>query len=600
MIDFVVVSSDLRPRVLDTRVKRGAELSTDHHLVVSWIRWQRRKLDRPGRPKRIGGSVGNVWRNPLSDGSSTHTSGRASPSSRVRLRTLSLSGHVLSLHCQCGCSELWSQGLWCFSWRPSPNPVVAPGIERYRPGQAYRSLCSVQRQKPGAGRSSERPWRKTTSLASKKFWQTVRRLRRGKQFSTNTIYSAGGELLTSTGDVSSDGGRNTLRVSSIPPPRLPMRKQRLRTRGKTHPSPKLKSLRVLERRIRPMVEPRIQEEQCGFRPGRGTLDQLYTLHRVLEGSWEFAHQSTCALWIWRRHLTVSLVVSVGSAPRVWGPGPFAQGGSVPVRSEQELCSHCRQISRRSQGPEGVQFGDHRISSLLFADDVVLMASSNQDLQHALGRCFAPLQVGGESLPQVEEFKYLGVLFTSEGRMEREIDRRIGAASAVMRSLYRTVVVKKELSRKAKLSIYRSIYVPTLTYGHELWVMTERTRSRIQAVEMSFLRRVAGRSLRDRVRSSVTREELGVEPLLLHVERSQLRWLGHLFRMPPGRLPGEVFRACPTGRRPRGRPRTRWRDYVSRLTWERLGIPPEELAEVCGDREVWASLLRLLPPRPDSG
>ncbi|KAI3372277.1 hypothetical protein L3Q82_022782 [Scortum barcoo] len=31
-----------------------------------------------------------------------------------------------------------------------------------------------------------------------------------------------------------------------------------------------------------------QEEQCGFRPGRGTLDQLYTLHRVLEGLWEFA------------------------------------------------------------------------------------------------------------------------------------------------------------------------------------------------------------------------------------------------------------------------------------------------------------------------
>jgi len=52
-------------------------------------------------------------------------------------------------------------------------------------------------------------------------------------------------------------------------------------------------------------------------------------------------------------------------------------------------------------------------------------------------------------------------------MEREMDRRIGAASAVMRALYRSVVVKRELSRKAMLSIYRSIYVPTLTYGHEL-------------------------------------------------------------------------------------------------------------------------------------
>ncbi|KAK3538698.1 hypothetical protein QTP86_013041 [Hemibagrus guttatus] len=138
-------------------------------------------------------------------------------------------------------------------------------------------------------------------------------------------------------------------------------------------------------------------------------------------------------------------------------------------------------------------------SPVFADDIVLLAPSSLDLQHALGRFAAEceaaglrvstskseamvlnrkkvactLQVGGEVLPQVEEFKYLGVLFTSEGRMDREIDRRIGAAAAVMRSMYWSVVVKMELSQKAKLSIYQSIYVPILTYGHELWVMTER-------------------------------------------------------------------------------------------------------------------------------
>ncbi|KAI3376690.1 hypothetical protein L3Q82_017115 [Scortum barcoo] len=32
----------------------------------------------------------------------------------------------------------------------------------------------------------------------------------------------------------------------------------------------------------------------------------------------------------------------------------------------------------------------------------------------------------------------------------------------------------------------------------------------------------------------------------------------------------------------------------------FGIPPEELEEVSGVREVWASLLRLLPPRPGPG
>ena len=74
----------------------------------------------------------------------------------------------------------------------------------------------------------------------------------------------------------------------------------------------------------------------------------------------------------------------------------------------------------------------------------------------------------------------------------------------------------------------------------------------------------------------------------------MRWFEHLVRMPPGSLPGEVFRSCPTGRRPLGRPRTRWRDYVSLLAWEGLGIPPEELDKVTGERKVWASLFRLPP------
>ncbi len=53
MIHFFV-SSDLRSHVLPTQVQRGAELSTDRHLVVSWVRWQGKPLDRPDKPKRVG------------------------------------------------------------------------------------------------------------------------------------------------------------------------------------------------------------------------------------------------------------------------------------------------------------------------------------------------------------------------------------------------------------------------------------------------------------------------------------------------------------------------------------------------------------------
>jgi len=110
--------------------------------------------------------------------------------------------------------------------------------------------------------------------------------------------------------------------------------------------------------------------------------------------------------------------------------------------------------RRLGGGGGqVRFGGLWIASLLFADDVVLLASSDRDLRHSIFN-----------------------------------NRRIGAATAVKEALHRTVLVKRKLSRKAKLSMYWSVYLPTLTHGHELWAVTERKRLWIQAAEKSFLRK----------------------------------------------------------------------------------------------------------------
>ena len=57
-------------------------------------------------------------------------------------------------------------------------------------------------------------------------------------------------------------------------------------------------------------------------------------------------------------------------------------------------------------------------------------------------------------------------------------------------------------------------------------MTERMRSQVQASEMRFLRRIEGVTLFNKVRSSEIRKSLNIEPLLLRIERSQLRWFGH--------------------------------------------------------------------------
>lgn len=48
---------------------------------------------------------------------------------------------------------------------------------------------------------------------------------------------------------------------------------------------------------------------------------------------------------------------------------------------------------------------------------------------------------------------------------------------------------------AKLLIYQSNYISSLTFSHELWVLIEKTTLR-KRVKMSFLRRVSGLTLRD--------------------------------------------------------------------------------------------------------
>ncbi len=60
---------------------------------------------------------------------------------------------------------------------------------------------------------------------------------------------------------------------------------------------------------------------------------------------------------------------------------------------------------------------------------------------------------------------------------------------------------------------------------------------------------------------------GLEPLLICLESSQLRWFSHLIRMHPGCVPVQAFWACPNVRKPR-----RGHTLVALHILCRLGMP----------------------------
>ena len=70
-----------------------------------------------------------------------------------------------------------------------------------------------------------------------------------------------------------------------------------------------------------------------------------------------------------------------------------------------------------------------------------------------------LQVNGAKLKKVEKFKHLEVVFTSDRREDKELDTRIGKAIAEMRALHHSVVMKRELSKKTNLSIFKTVLSP---------------------------------------------------------------------------------------------------------------------------------------------
>jgi len=120
--------------------------------------------------------------------------------------------------------------------------------------------------------------------------------------------------------------------------------------------------------------------------------------------------------------------------------------------------------------------------------------------------------------------------------------------------------------KAALSFKNSFCPHPHLYGYESWVMCKRPK-------WEFLQRIKGVTFFDKVHSSEIRKSLNTEPLLLRIERSQLRWFDHVSRMPQKRLPKQALFAKLKGKRPVEQQRTCWKDYTEDLGWNRLRPQP---------------------------
>ena len=168
-------------------------------------------------------------------------------------------------------------------------------------------------------------------------------------------------------------------------------------------------------------------------------------------------------------------------------------------------------------------------------------------------------VGEEQLEQVDTMKYLGVMISGDGSMQREVEARIGGATRVIAGMSQEVLRRRELRKQTKLKVVNATVMPVLMYGCEAWAARKEQKSRIPATQMNVLRRIEGVCWRGRVTNEEVLRRLGQVGVLELVRRRQEEWKGRLDMMGNGRCTKKVYEGVVEGKRPRGRPRLRWID-----------------------------------------
>ncbi|KAK1880299.1 PHD finger protein 14, partial [Dissostichus eleginoides] len=174
---------------------------------------------------------------------------------------------------------------------------------------------------------------------------------------------------------------------------------------------------------------------------------------------------------------------------------------------------------------------------------------------------------------------------------KEIQTRIGKAATSFSRLHARAWSNKYLTEHTKTRIYQCCVVSILEYGSEAWSTYARHERELNAFHMRCLRNILGITWRDKVTNEAVLARTGSKSIFQTLKVRRLRWLGHLRRMPDGRLPKDILHSeLSAGSRDRGRPLLRFKDVV-KLDMKALDIATDNWERLAEDRTKWRQQLR---------
>ena len=207
----------------------------------------------------------------------------------------------------------------------------------------------------------------------------------------------------------------------------------------------------------------------------------------------------------------------------------------------------------------VSIGGRPLTNLRFVDDIDGLAGSEEELRELLGRLekaskdygmeisgektkimtnningmTTALHIAGNTLDEVQSFKYLGAIISEEGS-KPEVLARIAQANISFVKPEEDLERDRNITLRSKIRLLRSLVISIFLYACESWTLTADLQRRIQAMEMRCYRRLFNISYTEHitnveVRNRIERAIGPYEDLLTTVKRRKLKWYGHVSR-----------------------------------------------------------------------
>jgi hypothetical protein len=377
---------------------------------------------------------------------------------------------------------------------------------------------------------------------------------------------------------------------------------------------------IIERNSR-LLDSVVSDTQSGFRIQKGTREGIFNARSVIEAQLELNKKLYVCFIDYAKafdrvyHQKLMEVIGKHDIDdndrRIIQNLYYQQTASVQFGEEQSESFQIRrgvrqgcvlspklfniyteEIFSKNENLKGVVIGGISIKDLRFADDTLLLAESEEELQELVDQvggnsleyglemntkktktmvirrdvkeeCKIKIKVNGKILEQVDKYVYLGHLITEDGRCDQEIRRRIEIARAAFINM-KNILTSRKVDMETRKRLIRCYIISTFLYASETWTIHKDSWNKIEAFEMWLLRKMMKISYTTHTSNQeVLRMTNSKRTLKAAIINRKIQYFGHIIRR--GKFQRLLLEGKMEGKRGRGRPRRAWFHDISDST-----------------------------------